>query len=405
MELPAKKIEEKILKDDFNSVIFEKGRGGIYLVGGYVRDLFMGTVSPDRDYIVTGNFRAIVNGIRKMIGGVIVEFRKNNMIRIAFRGGLTFDFSRPQGSLEEDLSKRDFTINAIAWSPQRGTIDLHNGLRDIRQKRIRCIARKNLMDDPLRMLRAYRFAAELDGSIEESTRKLLKRYHKKITGISSERITLEFFNLLNSNHSAKYLEMSLSDGLLSDILSFPYRLLERNIRAVSKLEKVYINMLPHTIKALLNKKISQNLTYKGLLCLETLFEDHILPGRADHRLNLSNVVRKSVEQTWKGMSEFKKRKGDIKERLFSVFMNAKNSSIDVLILLNKFDLFREYHRFTRIWHKGFLTSGEIIDISGVNRGAELGNTILRVKKAQFIKQLTTRKKAEKFVREISKDIS
>jgi hypothetical protein len=64
--------------------------------------------------------------------------------------------------------------------------------------------------------------------------------------------------------------MALSDGVLSDVLSFDYNILERAIRAVSHLEKTYINYLPSTIKVSLKKAVSQNLTYKGLLCLEML---------------------------------------------------------------------------------------------------------------------------------------
>jgi tRNA nucleotidyltransferase/poly(A) polymerase len=404
MKLSPRLIEEKILGDEFNAAIFKKGSGGIYLVGGYLRDLFRRMNSSDRDYVVTGNFRVVVKGIRKSIGGTIVEFIKDTMLRIALREGLTFDFSRPNGSLEEDLTKRDFTINAIAWSPETGIIDLHNGLEDLKNKEIRCIAEGNMIDDPLRILRAYRFAAELNASIECRTRNILKRRHKKIYSVASERITLEFLNLLNSKYSAEYLKMSLSDGLLSDILSIPYKLLERNIRAISKLENDYLNMLPRTIKGILNNKISQNLTYKGLLCLETLFQDTIESLDTGHRLTLSNTIKKRIEGTRKGNYEYK-RKGNKEERLFSVFMNAGDSSADVLILLRKSDLIKDYHRFSKIWHKGLLSSREIIDISGVKGGPRLGSLILKAKKAQFTRQLTTRKQAEQFVRRISKDLT
>ena len=81
------------------------------------------------------------------------------------------------------------------------------------------LSKENFIADPLRMLRAYRIAAELDASIEKRTRLMIKSLQNTMQNVSSERITLEFFRLLNSSHSTKYLKMALSDGVLTGILS------------------------------------------------------------------------------------------------------------------------------------------------------------------------------------------
>ena len=399
MAPPIGKISQKILKDHYNALVFGQGRGSVYLVGGYLRDILIGKRSNDRDYVFFGDIRTFVEGIQKITGGSVVVFRKENLIRIALKGGGSLDFSRPQGSIQEDLSGRDYTVNAIAWSPQSGIVDIFKGLDDINNRIVRCISGKNFIADPLRMLRAYRIAAELDASIELKTRLIIKQLQNSIKKIPYERITLEFFKLLNSNRSAKYLKMALRDGILSNILSINYSQLERSIRAISHIEKAYINMLPRSIKVLLNRNISQDITYKGLLCLEIMLKDSGAYDLPRHTLNLSNFVRKRLQSAVKGIHELKKS-GYRKETLFDAFMNAGESSIDSLIILNKLDILRDYYRFRRVWKLGFLSSREIIDIADIKEGPELGSIILMIKKAQFTGELMTRKQAERFVKKL-----
>jgi tRNA nucleotidyltransferase/poly(A) polymerase len=414
------RLKNKILADQYNSITFEKGRGReTYLVGGYIRDILRGIHSSDRDYIVSGDIKSFVNEIRKIVGGTIVKFKKGDMIRIAFKDGLTFDFSKLIGTLKEDLTKRDFTINAIAWSPEKGIIDHYNGLKDIEQKKIRSISKENLISDPLRMLRAYRFAAELNGSIERNTRKAIKMLHNNIKGVSPERITLELFNLLNSKHSARYLKMALSDGLLTDILSIPYRNLERNIKEISKVEQTTINKIPSKIQALLKRIFSQNLTYKGLFCLELLMQ--IIPlhpplipplvrgelkggerGRGDYqeKIKISSAINKRLELSHKGIKELKRKGVDLKNRLFDIFLISKDAVIDILIIKGRLDLIKDYQRFKRIWRKGLLSSEDIINITDVKPGLKLGKIIIQLKRAQFEGRVRSKRAAIKFVEKL-----
>ncbi len=295
-------LKKTILKDKYIDTVFEKGRGReIYLVGGYVRDTLRRLVSSDRDFVVSGDLKSFVDEIRNIIGGTVVQFKKDNMIRIALHEGLTFDFSRPAGTLREDLSKRDFTVNAIAWAPDSGIVDYFHGLDDLSKKRIRAISEENIISDPLRMIRAYRFAAELSGSIEDRTRKIIKSLHGRIKKLSPERITLELFTLLNSRNSSKYLKMGLDDGILSRILLLPFKKLENNIREIYKLEKVLSTHPSHRIKVMLNEIYAQNLTNKGLLCLETLLQDGHADPKTIKNLRLSNRILKRIDSAFQGM--------------------------------------------------------------------------------------------------------
>jgi tRNA nucleotidyltransferase/poly(A) polymerase len=392
-------LSNKILNDKYNALIFGQGRGRkLFLVGGFVRDALRGMVSNDRDFIVSGDLRSFVKKIDTLFNGSIVQFKTDETVRIVHREGTTFDFSKLQGSLEEDLSKRDFTINSIAWSPEKGLIDLFNGIDDLRNAKIKSLSRNNIINDPLRMLRAYRFASEIEGSIDEDTRKFITSLYKKINLVSSERITLEFFHLLNSRNSSKYLKLALKDNILTDILSLSYSMLERNVRAVSHLEKALCKPLPLTIKVLLKNKFSQNLMYKGLLCLEILTKNN---ENVLERLKISNVIKKRISLSSNGFSLLCKRKKDFPESLFDIFLNAKDAVPDILLICNRLDLLRDYQRFQAIWRAGLLNTEEIIDISGISHGPEIGDTIRRLKRAEFERRIRSRKQAVHFLKDLS----
>ncbi|MEW6003202.1 MAG: hypothetical protein AB1638_11230 [Nitrospirota bacterium] len=393
MLLSARKLKSTILKDRFNSLVLERGRGReLYLVGGYIRDALRGVISKDRDYIVSNDLENFVNEVKKITGGTMVELKKGQLLRLGLKERITLDFSRPLGMLKEDLSKRDFTINAMAWSREKGIIDPYKGLEDLRKKRIRIIRKENLISDPLRILRAYRFAAELDGSIERKTRDSIKILNNRIKRSAPERITSELFNLLNSEHPAKYLKMALSDGVLENILSFPIKALGENIKEICEVEKAISSKFPGKFKALLDKIFSQNLTYRGLLFLEILMKNGIERPNGARRIRMSNAIRKRLELAHRGIRKFE-TKGD----LFNVFLLSREASVDVLIIKKRLEFLRDYERFKKIWKKGLLSAEEIIDITKIRKGPDIGKALIALRRAEFEGQIRNKKEAEKFI--------
>jgi len=397
MLFSAQKLKEKILKDRYNSIIFKASREGeLYLVGGYIRDILRGVHSADRDYIVSDDIKNFVNKIKETIKGSVIEFKKGETVRIALNDRVTFDFSKTMGTIEEDLSKRDFTINSLAWSPDTGIIDLFKSSEDIKNRRIRTLSGKNLTADPLRMLRAYRFASEFNGSIEGRTRKAIKMFHNRIKQVAHERTTFELFNLLNSENPAKYLKMALYDRLLKDILFISDKKLEHNIKAISRLE-VKLDKLPLKVKVQLEQIFSQNLTRKGLLRLVLLLRQNgFMPLSTG--LKMSNNIIKRIMITHKGMLEFKK------DELFNIFLESKETAIDILILKGRIDLLREYERFKRIWKKSLLSSLEVARIANITGGPRLGKAIVELKRAQFEKKIKNKADAKKFLYNILHNI-
>ena len=196
-------------------IIDELNRRGheAYAVGGCVRDALLGREPEDWDVTTSAEPQeikdifpvAIDTGIRH--GTVTVRIDGENYEVTTFRtDGNYADHRRPEEvyftkSLEEDLLRRDFTINAMAWSTGR-LVDLYGGQQDLANGIIRCVGDpfERFTEDALRILRAFRFAAQLDFVIEEQTREAIKAHREDLRYISAERIQTEMTKILTSPH-------------------------------------------------------------------------------------------------------------------------------------------------------------------------------------------------------------
>ncbi|MDJ0580479.1 CCA tRNA nucleotidyltransferase [Crocosphaera sp.] len=189
-----------------------------YLVGGMVRDALL---NRSRDYLdldfvlpnlVIETAKKIAN---KYHAGFVVLDAERNIARVVFEQG-TVDFAQQEGySIEKDLSRRDFTINAIAYNfYQQKLIDPLNGLADLETKTIKMISIKNLQDDPLRLLRAYRQAAQLNFIIEPETRQTIVKLSPLINQVAAERVQSELNYLLGNPRGSQWLSEITKNGLL-----------------------------------------------------------------------------------------------------------------------------------------------------------------------------------------------
>src|SRR3989339_2115844 len=190
---------------------------GVFLVGGYLRDLVMGMPSTDLDFVVNKNvLKFVKQASKKLKSRVITLDEQNRIYRIVLKTEdrpLTLDFSAMYGkNINEDLSRRDFTINAFALAIESAfrpdlsrIIDPFKGLDDIKSKTIRSISEKNFIDDPLRLLRAYRFSAELKFDMSEKTQKQIKKHHRLVSKPASERVKEELIKILAVRDSSRYI--------------------------------------------------------------------------------------------------------------------------------------------------------------------------------------------------------
>lgn len=185
-----------------------------YVVGGCVRDAILGR--PAADWDITTNARpeqvkalfsrTIDTGIRH--GTVTVLQGKEGFEVTTYRiDGEYQDGRHPSEviftpSLLEDLKRRDFTINAMAYNEAEGLIDAFDGMKDLKNRRIRCVGepKERFTEDALRILRAVRFSAQLNFEIEKNTRAAIAEFADSLTRISAERIQTELVKLLTSDH-------------------------------------------------------------------------------------------------------------------------------------------------------------------------------------------------------------
>ncbi len=202
---------KKIL-DTINSAGFEA-----YIVGGCVRDAVLGKEPSDWD--ITTN--ALPGDVKKLFrrtidtgiqhGTVTVMMGKEGYEVTTYRIDGKYEDSRHPSEvtftrdLTEDMRRRDFTINAMAYNDRDGIVDRFGGLEDLEKKIIRCVGdpRERFSEDALRIMRAVRFAAQLDYDIEEKTLEAIKELAPSLRRISAERVQTELLKLLVSDHPEK----------------------------------------------------------------------------------------------------------------------------------------------------------------------------------------------------------
>ncbi len=181
---------------------------GSVLVGGAVRDAVLNRLSetPDLDLVVPGNALESTRQLAKRLGGACVVLdEQRDMARLVLKGW-TIDLARQDGqTLEDDLNRRDYRLNAIALSfdgsPQ--LIDPTGGLEDLREGRVVAVRETNLQDDPLRLLRGLRLIAELEMSMDSQTLSLLHRNRSLLPRAAPERIQAELLRLVAAPAAAQ----------------------------------------------------------------------------------------------------------------------------------------------------------------------------------------------------------
>ena len=209
-----------------------------YVVGGYVRDYYLHRPSSDIDVVVVGSGVAVAEELAKRLGAKVTIYKTYGtaMLRwhdteIEFVGARRESYT-PQsrnplvepGTLEDDQRRRDFTINAMAWSVNGHNfgrlVDPFGGMYDLEDCIIRtpCEPDKTFSDDPLRMMRAVRFASQLGFDIDDETFDGICRQADRIKIITKERINVELNKIMASPAPSIGLTLMRTSGLLKHVL-------------------------------------------------------------------------------------------------------------------------------------------------------------------------------------------
>ncbi|MCC8140014.1 MAG: CCA tRNA nucleotidyltransferase [Lachnospiraceae bacterium] len=294
-----------------------------YAVGGCVRDAVLGREPADWD-ITTSALpaevkalfpRTVDTGIQH--GTVTVLLGHEGFEVTTYRvDGLYEDGRHPSevtftGNLIEDLKRRDFTINAMAWNEESGLIDAFDGMRDLEKGIIRCVgdARERFSEDALRMLRAVRFSAQLGFELEERTRDAIMELRENLTKVSAERIQVELVKLITSPHPERLLtawETGLTaimlpefDACMACEQHTPHHIYSVGMHTIHSMQEVEpdkilrLTMLLHDI----GKPVSKTTDEQGV----DHFKGHPVPGeeiagKILRRLRFDNDTTRTVKK-------------------------------------------------------------------------------------------------------------
>lgn len=355
----------------------------VYVVGGYLRDFLLKKKTLDIDLVVSDKAESFAKKLAKKINGKCFVLHSDLQVyRVAVMNNPDIeyiDISLMQGkNIEEDLSKRDFTINSLAVKIEyfdnikKNIIDKFNGLKDLKKKEIKTVSNKVFNDDPLRMLRAFRFASEYKFKIAKETLSLIKKSSSKITTVAGERIKNELFRILNNKKSSQYIATVDECGVLEKIFPVimkmkksaknfyyhPKGLFQHCFQTYEALENIFIKLDKYFPKSKdileqhLNEKFSENVNKKNLLKFIAIFHDCAKPEcakRMDNKMRFLGHEALGAKKTAQIMKELKmsNKEIDFAKAIISEHMRPSNlAKSEIITNRAQMRLFRDIRENT-----------------------------------------------------------
>jgi len=394
-------LSRRILSDPINKWVFSNTKKEAYLVGGYLRDLLLRHTSKDKDFVIEKDFEGIARRAAKRFQGTFIILKKDQTCRIALKNGEFMDFTPLKCPIEENLAQRDFTINAMAWSPERGIIDPFGGRESLKKKVIKAILPSNLADDPLRVLRAYRIASEKGFIIERDTKKYLRRYADGLSKVASERITEELFRIINHKNADKQLKDAYDNAVLEKIIIPDRRRLRENIKLITKY-RIFVNKIDNnSIHRFLKEKVGQGLTRDGLIKLAILLIDEEYKESRFKSLSPSRAIKKGFTDIHKALLLSRSRITD--KRLYEVFKAADEYVLETALLLSVVKMsggsrfLKRANDFIRIRKNILLSGNNIQTMLKVSQGVIIGKILDSLHEQRFLKRLKTKAEARRWI--------
>ncbi len=356
----------------------EETKTDVYVVGGYIRDFLLKKRSLDIDLVVCKKAESFAKKLAKKINGKCFILHSDLQVyRVAVMNNPDIeyiDISLMQGkNIKEDLSKRDFTINALAAKIEdfdnlkKNIIDCFDGIKDLKNKNIKVVSKTVFNDDPLRMLRAFRFASEYNFKISKETLSLIKKYSSKIVSIAGERIKNELFRILSNKKSSQYIAMIDEIGLLEKIFPIitkmkksaknfyyhPNGLFQHCFQTYEALENILVKLDKYFPKSKdilekhLDENFSENVNKKNLLKFIAIFHDCAKPEcakRMDNKMRFLGHEALGAKKTAQIMKNLKmsNKEIDFAKAIISEHMRPSNlAKSEVITNRAQMRLFRD----------------------------------------------------------------
>ena len=259
-------VKEKIKTDTVLNKIKNVLNGSkAYLVGGFIRDLFLSIESFDRDIVVLKDAGKIAQDVANSLCGTFIELDcENEIYRVVLEDKKNyFDISTAlENDILKDAKRRDFTLNSIMYDLQNESFfDPLDGILALENGVLKCVDVKNLWDDPLRMLRAFRFAAVYDFKIEDDIFEFIKKHKKLIKNVARERINQELMKLFGGEFCAQALLLADKADFLCEIFPFVVE-----IKKIPPNSHHHLDLFHHSIETMRTIRLNKPLLKLAAFC-------------------------------------------------------------------------------------------------------------------------------------------
>ncbi|MFD1671604.1 CCA tRNA nucleotidyltransferase [Agrilactobacillus yilanensis] len=365
-----------------------------YFVGGAVRDALLKRPIHDVD-IATSAYPAEVKALFKRTvdtgikhGTVTILDHGAGYEVTTFRTESTYqDYRRPDKvtfvrSLDEDLKRRDFTINALAMKADGTIIDLFDGLADMQQQRLRAVGKpfERFHEDALRMMRAVRFEAQLDFSLEANTKAAITSNHQLLTKIAIERIHSEFLKMMLSPHWATGLQTFIETKLATAVpLFLPY---QAQLKQALAYDGVFANETQVWVFLAWNLGLTPDKLKKGLKTWKT-----------------ANQVINQSELTLQLCLTLQKQPADIDWVLYQSGAQAVRDGLAVLRQVNRIDSAQQQH-LQQIYDtlpihcaQDLAVNGRDLMAAGLTPGPKIGQSLQQLQRQVVAGKVANQPKA------------
>jgi len=271
----------------------DRGETG-YLVGGTIRDILLNRdlLIQDLDFVTREDPKDFAESLLEILEGKLIPMDKEKRLyRIRLKEGLILDFTQLEGgSIEKDLEKRDLTISAMAYPldapwplEEKYIIDPFGGREDIEKRRVRHIREEAFKEDPLRLIRAPRFMAQLRFNMGEETIQVIRKHAHLLKNVAGERITHELFLILREDKTYHFLTfMDKKLNILNKI--FPEI---EDMRDIGECKYHVVDSWTHSVYTV---KVAESVIYA-----QGYFEDHIREAYEEHAKELIAGTHRRID--------------------------------------------------------------------------------------------------------------
>ena len=407
----------------------------VHLVGGALRNLILGRKLKDLDFTLTGACGELPRSFARIVGGSFFWLdRERLQSRVVKKDGaesLVFDFAPQLGeTIAADLCRRDFTINAMALmlgGEGGNLLDPMGGLRDLKNGIVRACSPLVFSDDPLRLLRAIRFAATLAFTIDRSTWQAIVQESSLLARVAGERIRDELFQILAASGIGASLAMLSDSGVLAEIMTMQSPAsstagrssLERCIRTAARLETIaaapdeYFSTEGERFTRILQREVQGGITVLSLLKLAAVRD---CASATAARTNLSDRLR--LGNSARRMLEVLATKGPAiaalagqqptKRDMYRIFRDTEPNGAELVIFslagekagltlcatLAEFYC-KEYVASCADLH---LTGAEVMRLLGIGQGQVVGEVLEHLREAESAGMVNSKAEAEDFIK-------